>query len=83
MSSCDVLMFLKRTGKGKLSELLLKEGYVDNCGGSDSIVAQIDKYTAKGFVKLKHEYDVEEGDDFLIELTESGKAFLRYRERQK
>ena len=83
LMSCNVLRFFKRTGKGKLSELLENKKYLERCGGSDNVVAEIDTLTAKGFLRLKHEYDVNEGDDFIIEITTSGEAFLRYKEKKK
>ena len=74
---------LKKIMKGgeKLTWFLENKEMLDEFGGTDPFIAGILKLIAKGFLNLIHEYDEDEGDDFKIELTEAGKAFISYKEK--
>ena len=79
-------LYLLKSLKGReneLSTLLEDKNFIDRCNGTDIFMAEMNSLLAKGFISLKHEYDEDEGDDYIIDLSKSGKAFLRFKEREK
>jgi len=80
--SSEILKILKPDGI-KLSLILLNKKLIDGIGGTDNLIAEIDSLLAKGFITIEHEYDEDEGDDFQIKITDSGGAFLRFKEKER
>ncbi len=65
----------------RLSKFLENDSFIEEIGDEDSFMLEIYSLISKNFINLQQEYDEEEGDDYSLEITDMGKSFLSYKDK--